>query len=286
VQDFNPEVQHAVNRIQPFDQTQRVVGWLRQQRFGSIAIDLIYGLPHQTLESFARTLDLVLLLDPDRLAVFSYAHVPWIKPSQKILERASLPDAATKLAILKLTVEKLTNSGYVYIGMDHFAKASDDLVHAQRVGGLQRNFQGYSTGAGADIYGFGVSAISQTEDMYWQNEKNLAAYYTALDEGQLPLAAGYRLTEDDRIRRRVIMRLMCDFRLDFDALSAELGIDFRTYFRHEIASLAEFEAEGLVFSTHRGVTITDPGRLLIRNVAMRFDAYLRQTAAPVYSRTI
>jgi oxygen-independent coproporphyrinogen-3 oxidase len=286
VQDFNSEVQRAVNRIQPFDDTQRVVRWLREQGFGSIAIDLIYGLPYQTLELFARTLDLVLSLDPDRLAVFSYAHVPWIKPSQKILERASLPTAATKLAILKLTVEKLTSSGYVYIGMDHFAKADDDLVRAQRAGGLQRNFQGYSTCAGADIYGFGVSAISQTEDMYWQNEKDLGRYYAALDEGRLPLAAGYALTEDDQIRRRVIMRLMCDFRLDFDALSAELGIDFRTYFRREIASLTEFEAEGLLLFTQRGIRITDPGRLLTRNLAMRFDAHLRQTATPVYSRTI
>jgi oxygen-independent coproporphyrinogen III oxidase len=286
VQDFNPEVQRAVNRIQPFDMTERVVGWLREEGFRSIAIDLIYGLPHQTLESFARTLDLVLSLEPDRLAVFSYAHVPWIKPAQKILERASLPDAATKLAILKLTIEKLTSSGYVYIGMDHFAKASDELVLAQSNGALQRNFQGYSTCAGADIYGFGVSAISQTENMYWQNEKDLSQYYAALDHGRLPLAAGYAMTEDDKIRRYVIMRLMCDFRLDYDALSSQLGIDFRAYFRREIGTLDEFEAEGLLVSTGRGIKITEPGRLLIRNVAMRFDAHLRQSAAPVYSRTI
>jgi oxygen-independent coproporphyrinogen-3 oxidase len=286
VQDFNSDVQKAVNRIQPFEETRKVVRQLREQGFGSIAIDLIYGLPRQTLESFARTLDLVLLLDPDRLAVFSYAHVPWIKPAQKILERTSLPDAATKLAILKFTVEKLTNSGYVYIGMDHFAKMNDDLVRAQQVGGLQRNFQGYSTCAGADIYGFGISAISQTENMYWQNEKDLGRYYAAVDEGRLPLATGHTMTEDDRIRRHVIMRLMCDFRLDYDALSTGLGIDFRTYFQREIGSFADFEAEGLLISTDRGISITDPGRLLIRNVAMRFDAHLRQTAAPVYSRTI
>lgn len=286
VQDFNPEVQRAVNRIQSFEQTQRVVGWLREEGFRSIAIDLIYGLRYQTIESFTRTLDLVLSLEPDRLAVFSYAHVPWIKPAQKILERASLPDAVTKLSILKLTIEKLTNSGYVYIGMDHFAKASDELVSAQRNGALQRNFQGYSTGAGTDIYGFGVSAISQTEDMYWQNEKDLSRYYAALDHGRLPLAAGYVLTGDDKIRRHVIMRLMCDFRLDFDALSAELGIEFETYFQREISSLGEFEEEGLLLWTARGFEITDPGRLLIRNVAMRFDAHLRQSASPVYSRTI
>jgi oxygen-independent coproporphyrinogen III oxidase len=286
VQDFNPDVQRAVNRIQPFEMTQRVVGWLREQGFRSIAIDLIYGLPHQTIESFTRTLDLVLSLDPDRLAVFSYAHVPWIKQAQKILERSSLPDAATKLAILKLTVEKLTSSGYVYVGMDHFAKTSDELVRAQRNGALQRNFQGYSTCAGADIYGFGVSAISQTEDMYWQNEKDLSRYYAALDEGRLPLAAGYAMTADDRIRRHVITRLMCDFRVDYDALSAELRIDFKTRFRREISTLSDLEADGLLLSTDRGIEITEPGRLLIRNVAMRFDAHLRQSATPVYSRTI
>jgi oxygen-independent coproporphyrinogen III oxidase len=286
IQDFNPEVQRTINRIQSFEQTEKVVGWLREHGFRSIAVDLIYGLPNQTIESFARTLDRVLSLDPDRLAVFSYAHVPWIKPAQKILERASLPDASTKLSILKLTVEKLTSSGYVYIGMDHFAKAKDELVRAQREGTLQRNFQGYSTCAGADIYGFGVSAISQTDDMYWQNEKDLGRYYSALDEGRLPLASGYVLTEDDRIRRHVITRLMCDLRLHFDTLSSELAIDFRSYFRREIDSLQDLEAEGLLFSTDESIEITDPGRLLIRNVAMRFDAHLRQGATPVYSRTI
>lgn len=286
VQDFNPEVQRAVNRIQSFEQTETVVGWLRENGFQSIAIDLIYGLPNQTVRSFEKTLDLVLSLAPDRLAVFNYAHVPWIKPAQKILERGMLPDAATKLAILKLTVEKLTRSDYVYIGMDHFAKAGDELVRAQQSGDLQRNFQGYSTRGGTDIYGFGVSAISQTEDMYWQNEKDLARYYAALDEGRLPTAVGYAMTDDDRIRRRVIMRLMCDFRIDFDALSAELDIDFRGYFGHEIATLSDLEAEGLLVSSEHGIRITDRGRLLVRNVAMRFDAHLRQTEAPTYSRTI
>jgi oxygen-independent coproporphyrinogen-3 oxidase len=286
VQDFNPEVQRAVNRIQSFEQTRQVVDWLRQQGFRSIAIDLIYGLPHQTLESFYQTLNQVLSLDPDRLAVFSYAHVPWIKPAQKLLERASLPNAATKLTILKLTIEKLTSSGYAYIGMDHFAKANDELVRAQREGGLWRNFQGYSTCAGTDVYGFGVSAISQTENMYWQNEKDLNLYYAALDEGRLPVASGYTMTDDDLIRRSVIMRLMCDFRLDFDALSAELGIDFRTYFRHEITSLSDLEAEGFLLFTSCGIEIADPGRLLIRNIAMRFDAHLHREGPPVYSRTI
>jgi oxygen-independent coproporphyrinogen-3 oxidase len=286
VQDFDPDVQRAVNRIQPFELTRKVIGWLRDHGFRSIAIDLIYGLPRQTLESFARTLDRVLSLEPSRLAVFSYAHVPWIKPAQKILERHSLPDASTKLEILKLTIEKLTGSGYVYIGMDHFARESDELVRAQREGGLQRNFQGYSTCAGADIYGFGVSAISQTEDLYWQNEKDLGRYYAALDEGRLPVTVGYELTPDDRIRRRVITHLMCNLRLDFPALSDEFGIDFERYFQPELASLSDLHAEGVLEFTGTGIEITDPGRLLIRNVAMRFDSHLRRTAAPVYSRTI
>jgi oxygen-independent coproporphyrinogen III oxidase len=286
VQDFCAQVQQAVNRIQTYEQTLKVVGWCRTAGFQSIAVDLIYGLPYQTVNSFTRTLDLVLSLAPDRLAVFSYAHVPWIKPSQKILERSTMPDAATKLSMLKLTVEKLTSSGYAYIGMDHFARLDDELVHAQKSGALQRNFQGYSTCAGVDIYGFGVSAISQTGEMYWQNEKDLRQYYAALDLGRWPVAHGYQLSDDDKLRRQVIMRLMCDMRLDFALLSQELGIDFEAHFRREIDSLQDLVADGLLSRTAGGIEVTPAGRLLIRNAAMRFDAHLREGAPPVYSRTI
>jgi oxygen-independent coproporphyrinogen III oxidase len=286
VQDFHPDVQLAVNRIQPYEQTRQVVEWLRSAGFQSIAIDLIYGLPYQTVESFADTLDVVLSLAPDRLAVFSYAHVPWIKPSQKILERMPMPDAATKLSMLKLTVEKLTDSGYEYIGMDHFARVEDELVQAQRKGALQRNFQGYSTCAGTDIYGFGISAISQSGEMYWQNNKELHNYYESLNLGHLPVANGYTLSEDDKLRRRVIMRLMCDMRLDFDGLSRELGIDFAQHFHREIESLQDLVSDGLMSRTDRSIEVTPAGRLLVRNAAMRFDAHLQQGPARIYSRTI
>ena len=188
VQDFNPKVQEAIHRIQPREMTQQAMDWMRELGYGSINLDLIYGLPHQTPESFNETLDTVLEMKPDRLAVFSYAHVPWIKPSQKILEQKILPAPETKLQVLKLVIEKLTaNDQYVYIGMDHFAKPNDELAVAQRKKQLQRNFQGYSTRAGSDIYAFGMSSISQIPDAYWQNEKELPKWQEAVDAGRVPL---------------------------------------------------------------------------------------------------
>src|SRR5258707_14730275 len=236
VQDFDPTVQQAVHRIQPRDMTAQALGWARELGFGSVNFDLIYGLPHQTVESFNRTLDEVLELKPDRLAVFSYAHVPWVKPAQKILEQKILPTAEVKLQLLKNVIERLTeNNRYVYIGMDHFARPDDELTVAQRNKTLQRNFQGYSTRGNADIYSFGMSAISQIPDAYWQNEKELPKYYAALDENKLPLSRGYFLTDDDKIRRETIMRVMCDFSLDYAAMSKNLGVDFNKYFTNEIA---------------------------------------------------
>jgi oxygen-independent coproporphyrinogen-3 oxidase len=286
VQDFDPQVQAAVNRIQPFEQTREVVDWIRAAGFHSLSIDLIYGLPFQTADSFRKTLDLTLSLKPDRLALFSYAHVPWIKPAQRILKAETMPTAEMKFAILKLGVETLTREGYAYIGMDHFAKRGDELEIAQREGKLQRNFQGYSTRAGTDIHGFGVSSISQTQDIYWQNEKDLSRYYARLDEDKLPIANGYVLTREDQIRREVIMRLMCDMKLDFASMSASLGFDFANYFKRELSALQALEADGLVHSLPSGFDVTDLGRLLIRNVAMCFDGYLASKAEGVYSRTI
>jgi len=286
VQDFDPQVQAAVNRIQPFDQTREVVDWIRSEGFHSLSIDLIYGLPFQTADSFRKTLELTLSLNPDRIALFSYAHVPWIKPGQRILKAETMPSAEMKFAILKSGVETLTGEGYEYIGMDHFAKRGDELEIAQRKGKLQRNFQGYSTRAGADIHGVGVSSISQTHDMYWQNEKDLSRYYARIDEGKLPIANGYVLTREDQIRREVIMRLMCDMKLDFPAMSASLGLDFEDYFRRELGAVKALEADGLVRSLANGFDVTDLGRLLIRNVAMCFDGYLASKAEGVYSRTI
>ncbi len=276
VQDNNPEVQKAVHRIQPYEQTSKVVSWIRDAGFESLNIDLIYGLPYQTVSSFEKTLDETLALRPDRLAIFSYAHVPWIKPSQKILEKESaLPDGEMKLQLLKLTVEKLTSEGYAYVGMDHFALENDELTTAQREKTLQRNFQGYSTKDGTDIYSFGMSSISQADDAYWQNQKELPQYYAEVDAGNLPVNKGYILTIDDEIRRQVIMRLMCDLGIDYAAMSHLLGLDFPNYFAAELESLADLETDGLLEKTPDGFTVTDVGRLLIRVIAMRFDAYLK-----------
>jgi oxygen-independent coproporphyrinogen III oxidase len=286
VQDHDPVVQKAVHRIQPLEQSRAAVEWAREVGFRSVNIDLIYGLPHQTPESFERTLDEVLALAPDRFAVFNYAYVPWIKPAQKIIKESTLPSASTKLELLKLTIEKLTSSGYVYIGMDHFARATDELALAQRSKTLQRNFQGYSTRGGADIYAFGMSSISQTGDLYWQNHKDLPEYYGHLDRGVLPLARGYFLTEDDRRRRIVIMRLMCDFSLDYAHMSRLLELDFAAGFAAELGSLADLEADGLLRRHDGGFVVTDLGRLFIRNIAMRFDAHLPKETERRYSRTV
>jgi oxygen-independent coproporphyrinogen-3 oxidase len=277
VQDTNPEVQLAVHRLQPMDVTRQAFDWMRDEGYHSISVDLIFGLPRQTADSFARTIDDVLTLRPDRLAVFSYAHVPWIKPSQRIFEKqANLPSTEEKLKMLSIAVGKLTAAGMVYIGMDHFARADDELAVAQREGTLQRNFQGYSTHAGASIYGFGMSSISQTGDSYRQNLKELPDYYAALDANRLPFERGLILSEEDRTRRQVIMRIMCDRRIDYADLSRRLGVDFAAKFAHEIASLADLEADGLLRRTPEGFVVTGVGALLIRIIAMRFDAYLEK----------
>jgi oxygen-independent coproporphyrinogen-3 oxidase len=290
VQDIDPHVQAAINRVQPYELNRQTVEWARECGFQSISIDLIYGLPHQTVNSFSNTLDRVLTLQPDRLALFSYAHVPWIKPAQKLLKPEAMPAPETKFAIFKLAVEKLTSEGYAYIGMDHFARRGDELEVAQREGKLQRNFQGYSTRAGADIHAFGMTSISQTPDIYWQNEKQLKRYYDRLDAGELPVACGYALSMDDRLRRDTIMRLMCDMKLDYPAMSNSLGIDFTSYFAREIAGLANLEQDGLIERDRSGMQVTQTGRLLIRNIAMCFDPHVAGKASAaregVYSRTI
>ncbi|RME71653.1 MAG: oxygen-independent coproporphyrinogen III oxidase [Verrucomicrobia bacterium] len=285
IQDFNPEVQKAVNRIQPKELSDRAAAWIREIGYDSLNIDLIYGLPHQTPETFARTIELALELNPDRFAIFNYAHVPWMKPAQKIVERAVLPTPETKLAMLKTVIETLTDNGYVYIGMDHFAREDDELAIAQRSGTLWRNFQGYSTRAGVDIYGFGMSSISQTPTHYRQNEKKLEDWEKRLEAGELPYSRACFLTDEDKLRHDVIMRLMCDLALDFDAMSEKHGIDFRARFAPEIEALRGAAEDGLITFTDRGFEVTDIGRLLIRNLAMTFDAYLGE-AENRFSRTI
>jgi len=287
VQDFDAQVQEAVHRIQPQAMTEEVLGWVRELGFSSINFDLIYGLPHQTVDSFNRTLDIVLSLKPDRLAVFSYAHVPWVKPAQKILEQKILPSPEVKLQLLKTVIERLTaEERYVYIGMDHFARPGDELAIAQRRKELQRNFQGYSTRGGADIYSFGMSAISQIPEAYWQNEKELPKYYGALEAGRNPLARGYLVSDEDKARRDTIMRVMCDLSLDYAAMSQRLGFNFASHFERELDSLSAFEADGLVKRSPSGLTVTDTGRLFIRNIAMCFDNTLAPANERKHSRTI
>ena len=285
VQDFDPAVQKAVNRINPQQMIEEIVGWTREIGFQSLNLDLIYGLPLQTRASFEKTLNAVLELNPDRLAVFNYAHVPWMKPHQKLINEADLPTSEEKLQMLKMIIETLTSSGYVYIGMDHFAKVDDELTIAQHEKTLQRNFQGYSTKAGADIYAFGMSSISQLEDIYAQNTKVVPEYYKMVDAGKLPVEKGYLLTEEDKLRRSVIMRMMCDLELDYAKLSKNLQVDFKTHFEKELNNLDEFVADGLMVLDDNKLTVTNKGRLFIRNIAMTFDAYLGQGEGR-FSKTI
>lgn len=286
VQDTNPKVQLAIHRMQPHYQNQTAFKWLRAAGFESINVDLIYGLPLQTPESFATTIEDVLGLAPDRLSVFSYAHVPWIKPTQRIFDdRQQLPDAKAKLEMFATAHAKLTVAGYIDIGLDHFAKPDDELAVALREGTLQRNFQGYSTRGGASLYSFGISSISATADSYRQSFKTLEEWRAALDAGQLPTERGLRLTPEDIRRREIIMSLMCNRRLNFAALSKTLGLDFATTYAAELASLADLEADGLVSRDESGVEVTRAGVPLLRVIAMRFDATLSNTAMQ-HSRTI
>ncbi len=285
VQDFNPKVQESVHRINSYEMVSEVVDWIRKLGFLSLNLDLIYGLPHQTRESFECTIENILKLAPDRLAVFNYAHVPWMKPHQKLIKEEDLPVPEVKLQMLKMIIERLTSSGYVYIGMDHFAKETDELTIAQKEKSLQRNFQGYSTKLGANIYAMGMSSISQLENVYAQNVKELPLYYNRIRANQLPVGKGYLLSEDDKIRRETIMQLMCNLELDFAEMSNQLRIDFSYYFNNEIQHLGEFEADGLLIREPNKITITDKGRLFIRNIAMEFDAFLERSVAR-YSKTI
>ncbi len=288
VQDLDPAVQEAVNRIQPEAMTGQVYRWAREVGFTSINLDLIYGLPFQNLEGFGSTVRTVIGYSPDRIAVFNYAHVPWLKPHQKLIQQSSLPTPETKLALLRQTIELFCSSGYEYIGLDHFAKPDDELAIARREKTLYRNFQGYSTRAGADLYGFGMSSISHFQTIYAQNEKALPEYYRALDQGRLATRLGYRMTDDDRLRKHVIMRLMCDLELDIPAVESQFGIEFERYFESSMHALRPFVEDGLVEISPDRIAIVGGGRLLLRNIVMCFDAYLdaMMKTKPVFSRTV
>ncbi|MFC4993409.1 oxygen-independent coproporphyrinogen III oxidase [Rubritalea tangerina] len=285
MQDVQLSTQKAVNRVQSDTQNRNAIDWARSAGIHSLNIDLIYGLPHQTPESIRNTIQHILSYDPDRLAVFSYAHVPWIAPAQKILERHGLPEAEAKIQMLGVIIEELTSNGYQYIGMDHFAKINDPLAVAQRNKTMQRNFQGYSTFRDLEIRAFGITSISQTQNSYRQNVKDLNAYEQALDQNTVPISKGYLLTQDDHIRRTTIMRLMCDHTLDYSQLSRELDIDFADYFRHEIHGLVDMEIDGLLERSETSLKVTPQGTLFIRNIAMFFDAHLAQSSAR-HSRTV
>ena len=288
VQDFDPTVQAAINRVQPESITRQTVAWARELGFQSVNLDLIYGLPHQTVATFEDTVDKIIDISPDRIAVFNYAHVPWLKKHQNVIPTESIPLADERLAILQMSIEKLIDAGYDYIGMDHFAKPTDELAIAQRNGTLYRNFQGYSTMAGCDVYAFGVSAISQFENIYAQNQKNIREYYARLDDGEAATAVGYRMTRDDHIRKDTIMQMMCNLEIDKRRVEREFGIDFEDYFFDDIRKLDVFINEGLVENTDDVIRVKGSGLLIIRNVAMCFDAYLEQMMKekPVFSKTV
>jgi oxygen-independent coproporphyrinogen-3 oxidase len=291
VQDFDADVQRAVNRIQPEALTRDAIRAARDAGFRSVSIDLIYGLPLQNTGTMAATLDKVVAASPDRISVYNYAHMPQLFKSQKLIGDEDLPDGATKLAMLGLCIERLGAAGYVYVGMDHFAKPDDELARAQRDGTLHRNFQGYSTHADVDMVACGVSAISAVNGTYAQNEKSLEPYYARIDRGELPVARGLVLSDDDLLRRDVIQRLMCDFALDLPALSARWNVDAAARLAPEMARLADLERDGLLELKPKRVEVSAKGRLLIRNVCMVFDDHFGKPAAvPLqrmqYSRTV
>lgn len=287
VQDFDPEVQKAVNRIQPEQETLAIIQAARDAGFRSISIDLIYGLPRQNLLSMSQTLDKVIAASPDRIAIYNYAHLPHVFKPQRRINESELPGADAKLDMLHLCITRLTGAGYVYIGMDHFAKPGDSLAVAQQQGRLHRNFQGYSTHADADMIACGVSAISAVGTTYSQNEKTLDAYYERIAQGELPMAKGITLTMDDLIRRSVIQSLMCHFELSRSAIELSYPVSFNEYFAEELGRLQQFEADGLVRFDGDWICVTEKGRLLIRNISMVFDRYLSHRPEPArYSTTI
>lgn len=286
VQDFDPKVQKAVNRIQTEAQTFEVLEGAREAGFMSVNVDLIYGLPHQTEVGFMATLDKVLQVAPDRFSIFNYAHMPSMFPTQKKMKEADMPSPDEKLAILHATTNRLLEAGYVYIGMDHFAKPDDELAIAQRNETLYRNFQGYSTHAECDLIGMGATSISLINNTYAQNYKSLNDYYQAIDAGHLAVFRGVELTEDDELRRDVITRLISHFHLNFATVETQWGIVFNEYFEQEMKSLTPMVEDGLIELSDSDLYVTAAGRLLIRNICMAFDAYLKQGIQNRFSKVI
>ena len=287
VQDVHEKVQKAVNRIQPIKETQAIIDACRENNAHSVSIDLIYGLPLQTVKGFAKTLQAAIQMNPDRLSVFNYAHLPHIFKPQRRINEDELPNADAKLDILQQTIETLTQAGYEYIGMDHFAKPEDELAIAQAESSLHRNFQGYTTHAECDLVAMGVSSISSVHNSYSQNEKNIDDYYAAIQAGRLPVVRGLSLTQDDILRKAIIQQLSCHFQLDFEQIEKQFGVVFMDYFADEIEALKPLQDDGLLNLQKYSITVTPRGRLLIRNVCMLFDVHLRQqTGQQSFSKVI
>jgi len=287
VQDIDPRVQKAVNRIQDPQATLDMIEQSRKLGFNSVSVDLIYGLPLQTVESFSRTIDTIVAARPDRLAVYNYAHLPHIFRAQRMIDAKDIPSPETKLKLMELTIDRLTALGYVYIGMDHFALPDDELTIAQREGGLQRNFQGYSTRRECDLVGLGVSAIGKVGDCYAQNLKDIPSWQSVVADGKLPIWRGISLTTEDRLRRSVIEAIMCHGEVKFEQFEANFAIDFHDHFALELSQLQQLEADGLIEMGNDEFTATPEGRLLLRAIAMIFDEYLQTSQSePKFSRVI
>jgi oxygen-independent coproporphyrinogen-3 oxidase len=288
VQDFNPLVQQTVRRIQPYEMTKQLFDYSRELGFESINVDLIYGLPHQTVGSFSDTVDKIVEMNPDRIALFSYAHVPWLKKQQGSFAR-HLPSPTEKFRIFAMAIERLTDAGYRYIGMDHFVRPGDELARAQDERTLHRNFQGYTTKAGCDLLGMGVSSISVLDDAYAQNRRDLFGYSETVDSGRWPTMRGMYVTAEDKLRRSVINRILCHTIIVKSEVEAEFGIDFDEHFAHEMAELNELAGDGLVRLDRGHIEVLPLGRIFIRNVAMAFDAYLQKPSVQerkVFSSTL
>ncbi len=276
VQDFDEKVQKEIHRIQPFELTKKAVDLARKYGIESINTDLIYGLPFQSLKSFQETLKLAKSLDPDRFAIFNYAHVPWLKKTMRKFDETTLPTPDEKLKILKFTIDYLTSNGYKMIGMDHFAKPEDELFGAIAKGELHRNFQGYTTKGGATLIGIGLTSIGEGDSYYAQNFKKMSEYENAIDQGKLPFERGVNLSEDDLIRKYVIMELMANFKVDIKRVEDKFKIDFQDYFEDDIKKLKEFEEANLLEISKDKIEVSPTGTMLIRNIAMAFDAYMEK----------
>jgi oxygen-independent coproporphyrinogen III oxidase len=289
VQDLTPEVQRAITRDQTYEETAELMEYARKAGFTEgINLDLVYGLPEQKLETFDSSLDRILGLRPDRVAVYSFAYVPWIKGHQRKLDKEALPSPELKLQLYLRAMERFLGAGYEPIGMDHFALPQDELAAAAREGRLHRNFMGYSVMPASDMIAFGISGIGEVQGAFFQNEKKLSTYYEALDAGRLPVSRGYVLDEDDRVRQYVIQQIMCNFRIAKADVAERFGVDFEVYFARSLEALRELEEAGFVERTEEGLRVREEGRLFVRNVCMAFDRYLAAKAGdkPVFSRTV